>query len=246
MPGFLRCHGLQPARLLCPRNFPGKDNAVGASQGALVPAFLWGEPAVCTHSLSRLSLPPRPIPSLQVIRAPTPSSVLWRNSVRAGWHLRACVCKAQAAGAPQPAFPGCVLGPRSKHRRHTQPQASPGRRGKSPPASAEDAGSLPGWGRGPEGGNGNPVWGSVLGNPRSGALAWRSPSLGLWPGEPPVWGSGLEKPMGRGSLVGHSPRGWRESDVTACTHTWCLVWVQEWRWRHRLTSYLLNKRLAFI
>ena len=33
------------------------------------------------------------------------------------------------------------------------------------PAKAGDAGLIPGWGRSPEGGNGNPVQYSCLGNP---------------------------------------------------------------------------------
>ena len=36
---------------------------------------------------------------------------------------------------------------------------------KNLPASARDAGSMPGWGRSPGGGNGNPLQYSCLGNP---------------------------------------------------------------------------------
>ena len=42
---------------------------------------------------------------------------------------------------------------------------------KNPPANAEDRGSIPGSGRFPERGNGNPLWYSSLGNPKgSGGL----------------------------------------------------------------------------
>ena len=43
---------------------------------------------------------------------------------------------------------------------------------KNPPASAGDAGSIPGSGRSPGGGNGNPLLYSGLGNPMDGG-AWR-------------------------------------------------------------------------
>ena len=36
---------------------------------------------------------------------------------------------------------------------------------KNPPANAEDLGSIPGWGRSPGGGNGNPLQYSCLDNP---------------------------------------------------------------------------------
>jgi len=36
---------------------------------------------------------------------------------------------------------------------------------KNLPANARDAGSMPGWGRSPGGGNGNPLQYSCLGNP---------------------------------------------------------------------------------
>ena len=36
---------------------------------------------------------------------------------------------------------------------------------KNPPANAEDVGSIPGFGRFPRGGNGNPLQYSCLGNP---------------------------------------------------------------------------------
>ena len=36
---------------------------------------------------------------------------------------------------------------------------------KNPCANAEDLGSIPGWGRSPGGGNGNPLQYSCLGNP---------------------------------------------------------------------------------
>ena len=59
---------------------------------------------------------------------------------------------------------------------------------------ANDWGLTPGSGRSPGGGNGNPLWDSCLGNP-----------------------------MDRGSLVGYSPWGRRESDMTEATehaHIW--------------------------
>ena len=44
---------------------------------------------------------------------------------------------------------------------------------KSPPANAGDAGSIPGTGRSPGGGNGNPLWYSRLENPTDRG-AWRA------------------------------------------------------------------------
>ena len=43
---------------------------------------------------------------------------------------------------------------------------------KNPPASARDAGSIPGSGRSPGGGNGNPLQYSCLENPRDGGAWW--------------------------------------------------------------------------
>ena len=43
---------------------------------------------------------------------------------------------------------------------------------KNPPANAGDVGSIPGWGRSPGGGNGNPLQYSCLGNPMDRG-AWR-------------------------------------------------------------------------
>ena len=62
---------------------------------------------------------------------------------------------------------------------------------KNPPASAgdlRDAGLIPGLGRSPEGGNGNPLQYSCL-----------------------------ENPHGQRSLVGYSPWGCKESDMTEAT-----------------------------
>ena len=56
---------------------------------------------------------------------------------------------------------------------------------KNPPQNAGDLGSIPGLGRSPAEGNGNPLQ-----------------------------YSGLENPHRRGSLAGHSPRGRKESDAT--------------------------------
>ena len=53
-----------------------------------------------------------------------------------------------------------------------------------------DAGSIPGWGRSPGEGNGNPLQ-----------------------------YSSLENPQGQSSLMGYSPRGCRESDTELVTHT---------------------------
>ena len=44
---------------------------------------------------------------------------------------------------------------------------------KNPPANAGDAGSIPGWGRSPGGGNGNPLRHSCLENPKDRG-AWRA------------------------------------------------------------------------
>ena len=44
---------------------------------------------------------------------------------------------------------------------------------KNPPASAGDAGSIPGSGSSPEVGNGNPLQYSCLGNPKDGG-AWQA------------------------------------------------------------------------
>ena len=62
---------------------------------------------------------------------------------------------------------------------------------KNPPASAgdiRDMGSIPGSGRSPGGGHGNPLQYSCL-----------------------------ENPMDRGSLMGCGPKGHKESDVTEAT-----------------------------
>ena len=60
---------------------------------------------------------------------------------------------------------------------------------KNPPANAGDAGSIPGSGRSPGGGNGNPLQYSCL-----------------------------ENSHGQRSLVGYSPWGHKESDSTGHTH----------------------------
>ena len=67
---------------------------------------------------------------------------------------------------------------------------------KNLPASARDTGSIPGWGRSPEGGNGNPLQYSCL-----------------------------ENLHGQRSLVGYCPWGRKESDMTehACTCLWLLL-----------------------
>ena len=43
---------------------------------------------------------------------------------------------------------------------------------KNPPANAEDVGLIPGSGRSPEVGNGNPLQYSFLGNPRDRGVWW--------------------------------------------------------------------------
>ena len=43
---------------------------------------------------------------------------------------------------------------------------------KNSPANARDAGLIPGWGRSPGGGNGNPVQYSYLGNPMHRGAWW--------------------------------------------------------------------------
>ena len=48
---------------------------------------------------------------------------------------------------------------------------------KNPPASARDAGSVPGSGRSPGGGNGSPLQDSCLGDPRDRG-AWQAESVG--------------------------------------------------------------------
>ena len=50
---------------------------------------------------------------------------------------------------------------------------------KNPPANAGDAGSIPGSGRSPGGGNGNPFQYSCLGNPTDRG-AWRAIVRGSW------------------------------------------------------------------
>ena len=60
---------------------------------------------------------------------------------------------------------------------------------KNPPANAGDLGSIPGWGRSPGGGHGNPLQDSFL-----------------------------ENPHGQRSLAGCSPRGCGESDTTVTKH----------------------------
>ena len=49
---------------------------------------------------------------------------------------------------------------------------------KNPPASAGDAGLMPGWGRSPGGGNGNPLQYSCLGNPMDKG-AWQAAVHGV-------------------------------------------------------------------
>ena len=49
--------------------------------------------------------------------------------------------------------------------------------GKNMPASAGDAGSIPGWGRFPGGGHGNPLQYSCLGSPMEGA--WQDTVYGV-------------------------------------------------------------------
>ena len=49
---------------------------------------------------------------------------------------------------------------------------------KNPPANAGDAGSIPGSGRAPGEGNGNPLQYSCLGNPKDRG-AWRTAAYGL-------------------------------------------------------------------
>ena len=56
---------------------------------------------------------------------------------------------------------------------------------KNPPANAGDMGSIPGWGRSPGGGHGNPLQYSCL-----------------------------ENPHGQRSLVGYSPLGLKQLDTT--------------------------------
>ena len=43
---------------------------------------------------------------------------------------------------------------------------------KNSPANSRDAGSIPGWGRSPGGGNGNPLHYSYLGNPMDRRAWW--------------------------------------------------------------------------
>ena len=43
---------------------------------------------------------------------------------------------------------------------------------KNTPANAGEAGSIPGWGRSPGGGNGNLPWYSCLGNPMDRGVLW--------------------------------------------------------------------------
>ena len=64
---------------------------------------------------------------------------------------------------------------------------------KNPPANAGDMGSIPGWGRSPGGGHGNPLQYSCL-----------------------------ENPHGQRSLVGYSPQGLKESDMTEATQHTCM------------------------
>ena len=93
---------------------------------------------------------------------------------------------------------------------------------KNLPASAEDTGdvgSIPGSGRSPEGGHGNPLQYSCLENSMDRGAWWATvsrvaksqtqwhPTLVLLPG----------KSQGRRSLVGCSPWGRTESDMTAAT-----------------------------
>ena len=70
---------------------------------------------------------------------------------------------------------------------------------KNPPGNAEDVGLIPGSGRTPGGGNGNPLQYSCL-----------------------------EKSQGQGSLAGCSQWGRKESDMTehAHTHIQALVWLK--------------------
>ena len=49
---------------------------------------------------------------------------------------------------------------------------------KSPPANAEDLGSIPGWGRSPGGGNGNSLKYSCLENPMDRG-AWQATVFGV-------------------------------------------------------------------
>ena len=44
--------------------------------------------------------------------------------------------------------------------------------GKNPPADVGNRGWIPGWGRSPEGGNGNPLQYSCLGNPMDRGAWW--------------------------------------------------------------------------
>ena len=59
---------------------------------------------------------------------------------------------------------------------------------KNPPANAGDMGLIPGWGRSPGAGNGNPLHYSYL-----------------------------ENPMDGGILVGYSPLGGKQSETTEAT-----------------------------
>ena len=76
--------------------------------------------------------------------------------------------------------------------------------GKESTCNAGDSGSIPGWGRSPGGGHGNPLQYSCLKNP-----------------------------LGQRSLVGYSPRGCKELDTTKEINTelwvmWC--WATQDRW----------------
>ena len=50
---------------------------------------------------------------------------------------------------------------------------------KNPPANARDAGSIPGLGKSPGEGNGNPLQYSCLGNPMDRGAWWATQSMGL-------------------------------------------------------------------
>ena len=69
---------------------------------------------------------------------------------------------------------------------------------KNPPAKAGDTGSIPGWGRSPGGGNGNPLQYSCL-----------------------------ENLHGQKSLAGYSLRGRKELDTTEYARTFFLIFLEE-------------------
>ena len=87
---------------------------------------------------------------------------------------------------------------------------------KNPPASAGDAGLIPGLGRSPVEGNGNPLQYSLLGNPTD------------------------------RSLAGHSPWGRKESDTTEQlnNNSLLLPWKNNWTgFKETLCVFVYNSRI---